>query len=276
MPHSQGLKTRNGRALRAQCVQATGNISWALFLLGMMQSLLLFSDLSEWSLDLFWNFSHLTASTSSTLTSCSSLSLICLERRVWTHSISSAWNPIFSILLFLLLNSLAIHVVLPILTFSDKSMPPHYWKALANSILLKGGTFNEGVGRGSSGSLLPKAGWNHPLDSGIVRAVWKGSLYRPWSSVIVLSFTGAFLSFRSQYFCIPEPLKLQQKKKRNKQKKRKKSTFVKVYDRGQVDIRGGKLIKPFLYTLGKLFHSELKSSWGVLKPGVPACTLWWS
>lgn len=53
----------------------------------------------------------------------------------------------------------------------------------------------------------------------------------------------------------------------------KKSTSTKVYYRGQVGITRRKLIEPFLYTLGKLFHSELKSSLGVLKYRVPACTL---
>lgn len=171
MPHSQGLKTRNRHALRAQCVQATGNISWALFLLGMMQSLLLFSDLCT--------------SSGISLTSLSLLQALRPLALPWVwfawsegfgHTVFPLLRTQFSLFFFFFLTPSAIHVVLPILTFPDKSMPPHYWKALANSILLKGGIINEGVGRGPSGFLLPKAGWNRPLDSGIDRAVWKGSL----------------------------------------------------------------------------------------------------
>lgn len=91
------------------------------------------------------------------------------------HTVFPLLGTQFSLFFFFLTPS-PIHVVLPVLTFPVKSMPPHYWKALSNPILLKGGIINEGVGRGLSGFLLPKAGWNRPLDSGIDSAVWKGSL----------------------------------------------------------------------------------------------------
>lgn len=148
----------------------------------------------------------------------------------WSEGLGHTVFPLlgtqfFLYFFFFFLTPSAIHVVLPILTFSDKSMPPHYWKALANSILLKGGIINEGVGRGPRSFLLPKAGWNHPLDSGIVRAVWKGSL-QAMIKCDRAFFHGSFPFIQKSVLLHSWTFEAPTEKKRNKKKKKKKEKHL--------------------------------------------------
>lgn len=93
------------------------------------------------------------------------------------------------------------------------------------------------------------------------------------SNQVRMCFTsvGDFLSFRNQHCCYPHIFRVPiQKKNRRKEKHFDEGVWW-----GQFDmIQGRKLIEPFLSTLGKLF--QFRSSLGVLKYRVPACTLWCS
>lgn len=133
MLHFQGLKTHTDHDFRAHSTQTSQNISWASFLLKLVQPPCLFSDYNKWSLDLFWNFSQLIISTSTILTSLLLPDFLMLKA-LCTQGISSAQNTVLSVLLHL--NSV-IQVFLLVLAFPIKSIPPHCWKVLSNSIPLR-------------------------------------------------------------------------------------------------------------------------------------------
>lgn len=95
-------------------------------------------------------------------------------------------------------------------------------KGSINLCPTKGRPICKDVGRGPCCLLLPKAGWNHPLDSDANPVLCKGSLQTVMQYDHAV-FQGSLPFIQKSvllYFYIPEPLKLQHKKG-TEEKKRK-------------------------------------------------------
>lgn len=151
-----------------------------------MQALLLPPDHRGWSLDLFLHWKHCFIHSSSSYLHNSSLSPnVSLSKQVHTT---------------------------PLL------------KGSINLCSTEERIIREGEGRGPCCLLLPKAGWNHPLDSGADPVLWKGSL-KTMIKCGHAEFQGSLPFIQKSvllYFYIPEPLKLQHKKKEQKERKEKR------------------------------------------------------
>lgn len=96
-------------------------------------------------------------------------------------------------------------------------------KGSLNLCPTKGRPICKGVGRGPCCLLLPKAGWNHPLNSGTNPVLCKGSL-RTVMQYDHAVFQGSLPFIQKSvllYFYIHEPLKLQHKKRTEEKKERR-------------------------------------------------------